>query len=445
MIVKGFRAKLVFGYLDFDINFNQDVSFLVGGNGSGKTTALKLMNALINPNFKDLLQIPFSSCSLEVAIDGKSIIISANSIDDNIELTVSGTEEILTLPSYSNSEFEYYPHRGDKIEEIIDDIKHKNSEHPVVKAIEKIESPIFLGLDRRREVANSKQDYYHEREIWLHQKRNKFGHTRRFIKGSIGASLMDTEMLIQNSYRRIRELENRQSHKLRNKILLSSFQFSSLDKSDLAADIDKLKEREGLLERKKEINDAISNIVGKDSSLSDEVDKFFLGMTQLFEVMEQNKEGFAIEWLLNKAQIERMASIVDIIDEHKSKTDKLYKPINDFLGMVNEFYHDSSKQLKVDAVGQLVVERPDGNECTIEGLSSGERQLLVIFAHAFFNRNSSKMNIFIIDEPELSLHLGWQEMFAEKIFSVSPNSQFILATHSPEIVAGNKNKAIKCR
>ena len=89
----------------------------------------------------------------------------------------------------------------------------------------------------------------------------------------------------------------------------------------------------------------------------------------------------------------------------------------------------------------MVVRRPDGNECTIEGLSSGERQLLVIFAHSFFNQN----NIFIIDEPELSLHLGWQEKLAEAMFSANPYSQFILATHSPEIIAGNKNKAVGCR
>ena len=130
-----------------------------------------------------------------------------------------------------------------------------------------------------------------------------------------------------------------------------------------------------------------------------------------------------------------MYRIVDIIDEHKSRNDGYYQPIDDFLGTVNIFYEDSNKKLEIDTVGQLIVRRPDGNECTIEGLSSGERQLLVIFAHSFFNQN----NVFIIDEPELSLHLGWQEKLADTIFSANPSSQFILATHSPEIIAGNKN------
>lgn len=446
MIVKGFNAKSVFGYLDFEIKFNKDVSFLVGGNGSGKTTALKLMNALINPNFKELLQIPFESCSLEISSEKKDILISASTKDEKIYFSVSGIEETLELPRINSSDLDYLPHREDKLEEMIDDLKRKNADHPAIKAVNRITSPIFLGLDRRRDMSDMKQDYFHEREMWLHQRRAKgLVGSRRFIKGSIGASLMDTEMLVQNSYRRIRELENRQSHKLRDKILLSSFQFSKYEKDDLTLGINKWKEKEGLLARKKEINDAILNIVGKDSSLSNEVDKFFDEMTRLFEVMDQSKDGLVIEWLLNKAQIERMASIVDIIDDHKSKVDKYYKPINDFLDTVNDFYSDSHKKIEIDAVGQLVVKRPDGNECTIEGLSSGERQLLVIFAHTFFNHQSGNRSVFIIDEPELSLHLGWQEKFSETIFSVSPDSQFILATHSPEIVAGNKNKAVKCK
>ena len=40
MKLKTFKAKNVFGYLDFNINFNEDLTLLYGINGSGKTTAL---------------------------------------------------------------------------------------------------------------------------------------------------------------------------------------------------------------------------------------------------------------------------------------------------------------------------------------------------------------------------------------------------------------------
>lgn len=447
MIVKKFTAKRVFGYLDFNIIFNEDTSFLVGGNGSGKTTALKLMNALINPNFKELLQIPFDSVSLEVEDDEKSIVVSAKSREDTIVLRISSLDNEITLPSYSNAEFDFYSRRENKLEELLEDINREHANHPIIKAISEIESPIFLGLDRRREDSTVlRDDYYYERNVWLHEKNKRVSRAKRLIKGSIGASLMETEMLVQNAYKRMRELEGKHSSKLRDSILLSLFQYTNFDSADLKPNLNTWKEKSGLLERQKEIKDALSNISIKDSRLSDEVDNFFTEITSLFEQLQQSNDGgVSIEWLMNKAQIERMSHIVEIIDDHKSKVDKLFKPINDFLNTVNKFYTDSDKKLEVDTVGQLLVSRPDSSKCTIEGLSSGERQLLVIFAHSFFNRYKTKKAVFIIDEPELSLHLGWQEKFAETIFSINPNSQYILATHSPEIIGENKHKAVRCR
>src|SRR5690606_27250277 len=112
-----------------------------------------------------------------------------------------------------------------------------------------------------------------------------------------------------------------------------------------------------------------------DTNVSNEVENFFNKLNTLFESFQKNKEGIAVEWLLNKTQVDRMSKIVEIIDYHKSKIDKLFRSINDFLNTVNSFYKDSSKKLEIDAVGQLVVHRPNGSICTIEGLSSGERQL----------------------------------------------------------------------
>lgn len=446
MIVKKFMAKEVFGYLDFDVRFNDDVSFLVGGNGSGKTTALKLMNALITPNFKELLKIPFDSVSVDFLVDDEIMQVVAKAKDGGVSLVISSMSDELILPSYSNDEIVYYSNKSDKIDEIIERVNREYADHPIVKEISKIDSPVFLGLDRRREERiGFNEDYYFERELWLREKNKRSIRAKRLIRGSMGISLMETEMLVQNSYRRMREIEGKYSSKLRDSILLSAFQYTNWDSADLSLEKIDWKERSGLLERKKEIRDALTNIGLNDSTLSDEVDSFFDKLTDLFESLQESKDGISIEWLLNKAQVERMSKIVEIIDEHKSKTDRLFKPINNFLAIVNNFYQDSNKTLEVDTVGQLLVGRPNGSKCTIEGLSSGERQLLVIFAHSFFNRRSGKKNVFIIDEPELSLHLGWQEKFSETMFSINPNSQYILATHSPEIVGSQKNKTVKCR
>ena len=439
MIIKGFEATGVFGYLDFRIGFNEDKNFLVGGNGSGKTTALKLINALITPSFRELLTTPFKECSLSLEVHGEDVYIYAFERDEHIYLNISNCESEVVLPS--NSAIDLFSRREDRFEELLEDLTREYASNSVIKAISNISSPVFLGLDRRTESSDSNQNYFLEREMWLSSNRKELKRARRLIKGSIGASLMEIEMLVKNTYKNIRDSEIEQSQKLRNQILVSSFKYQKFKRESFVFEHPDPNERNKLFKRKNEIKNALFNIIDFDSSVNEEVETFFRNLNELFDGISSAKSDVNIELLLNKAQIERMYKIVDIIDDHKSKNDEYYKPINDFLGTVNRFYEDSGKHLEIDTVGQLVVIRPDGNECTIEGLSSGERQLLVIFAHSFFNQN----NIFIIDEPELSLHLGWQEKLAEAMFSANPYSQFILATHSPEIIAGNKNKAVGCR
>lgn len=87
MILKKLTASKVFGYLNFNFQVNPDLSFLVGGNGSGKITTLKLINALLVANFKELISIPFEEVSLEIEHKGENIVNSAHAYDD--EKTVS--------------------------------------------------------------------------------------------------------------------------------------------------------------------------------------------------------------------------------------------------------------------------------------------------------------------------------------------------------------------
>lgn len=148
---------------------------------------------------------------------------------------------------------------------------------------------------------------------------------------------------------------------------------------------------------------------------------------------------------MNKVQIDRISSLVYVIDEYNEKIGKMYAPISKFLSTVNEFYKDSRKKIEINAVGQLVIIRPDNKKSSIDILSSGERQLLVIIANVMLNRYANTSGVIVIDEPEISLHLKWQELFSETILSVSPNTQFILATHSPDIVGELTDKCKSIR
>jgi len=93
------------------------------------------------------------------------------------------------------------------------------------------------------------------------------------------------------------------------------------------------------------------------------------------------------------------------------------------------------KRVSVSNRGQLtvVLEGYEGAR-PISALSSGERQLLVMLAHLSLNSSLAGSGVFIVDEPELSLHIDWQEKFVDAIREANPNVQLILATHSPAII-----------
>jgi hypothetical protein len=64
-------------------------------------------------------------------------------------------------------------------------------------------------------------------------------------------------------------------------------------------------------------------------------------------------------------------------------------------------------------------------------LSSGEKQVVALFAHIYLSEQSSLF--IIIDEPELSLSVKWQSTFLPDILESKKCSGLIAVTHSPFI------------
>jgi len=129
-----------------------------------------------------------------------SVLSKIDYKDDEVFLGINSCEVLVELPASSNAEIEIFSRREDKFEELLEGLTHKYAFHPAIEAISKINSPVFLGLDRRTDFSSSNNDYFLEREIWLSNKRQDITRTRRLIKGSIGASLMEIEMLVKNTY-----------------------------------------------------------------------------------------------------------------------------------------------------------------------------------------------------------------------------------------------------
>lgn len=70
-------------------------------------------------------------------------------------------------------------------------------------------------------------------------------------------------------------------------------------------------------------------------------------------------------------------------------------------------------------------------------LSSGEKNELILFYELIFKSKPGDM--ILIDEPELSLHISWQNKFINDLKDVTSMNKvsIVIATHSPDIIDEN--------
>ncbi len=125
---------------------------------------------------------------------------------------------------------------------------------------------------------------------------------------------------------------------------------------------------------------------------------------------------------------------VALIQEVTNKTEETLRPQREFQSVVQSMYSGNKHLLLGDSPGPrsnaLQVE-VDGNVIPLESLSSGEKQLLRLMLETL----ASGENTVMIDEPELSMHVDWQQRLVQSMRLVNRDCQLLLATHSPEIMA----------
>lgn len=120
------------------------------------------------------------------------------------------------------------------------------------------------------------------------------------------------------------------------------------------------------------------------------------------------------------------------------------------LGMLNRIAHGSGRfeHLSVAQVPTLIAYldanidiklkiKSEGNlDTDFEGLSTGEQNRLLMFAKIM--SVMQERTVFLIDEPELSLHLHWQMEFHQtlmKVLSGLDRFHVVIATHSPIMIS----------
>lgn len=139
---------------------------------------------------------------------------------------------------------------------------------------------------------------------------------------------------------------------------------------------------------------------------------------------------------------------------YPEQSELIKKRIECFFRLVNSLFEETGKEIMIDPASNNLVFAINGTEkfltangkplmannkflvtpkktIQLDQLSSGEKQMLLILTTVFLQEE--KPNVLLMDEPEISLHISWQDRLVGLIRELNPNCQLILTTHSPNI------------
>lgn len=136
------KATGVHEYLNFNVKFNPDVNFIAGLNGSGKTTALNLISALLTPTLEELSKIDFEYVELEVKRYDGSVVRFESTQNKSGVLTIKVIDE-------SSKTYNLSFNRNIFMGSVPSFLKEKYSNSELVRFVCDLPSPMYLSLGRR--------------------------------------------------------------------------------------------------------------------------------------------------------------------------------------------------------------------------------------------------------------------------------------------------------
>lgn len=444
MKLKHFIGKGVRGYIDYDIHFRDSVTFLIGINGTGKTTALKLLSALLEPSYKILCSIDFQELVLICEIEDKrNIRLLCKKDKGQMSLRYEEPDSPILEESFCISQL-LQP--MDEQSELARDEFLRNrmtfDNSQVAGKIKSIQAPLFLGINRRviemNGVENSVGELPSMRDLQMRRR-------RRMMDDAVDRALYDIQNIVFDYVRHNAKRQAFYADNFRKKVVHDSFKF--YDSFPLLLKNDNDNQLKILEKKHNSIKVAIQEL-GLDD-LIDEVDNLFEQMEILIKDLskqsakkEKNSDYYntLTKWMVNSTQLEKIDAITQYGNEYLDNLNKLREPINRLQGGVNVFFKEGGKELIIDGQGEIKVKISPKRVNSIYELSSGEKQLVIMLAHLALNKGNRQHSVFFIDEPELSLHISWQELFVDALLSASPQTQFIIATHAPAILARPERK-----
>lgn len=217
----------------------------------------------------------------------------------------------------------------------------------------------------------------------------------------------------------------------------------------------------------KELSERIKDILGEAARLGQEVDRTFpvrlIAYMHQVEALVLNEESIQLELqqleerrselekiglLAAGAPIQNISNLKEL-DSHISKVltlyiqdskkkltvfDKIAPRMQAMQTIINKRF--AYKTMKLTQEAGFIFEIHNKQYLTADKLSSGEQNELILIFELLFKTQVNEL--ILIDEPEISLHIAWQQSFLEdmEIIAALTGVKLMIATHSPDIING---------
>lgn len=399
--------------------FNEDVNIIIGRNGTGKTTFMNILHSVLAVDIDGISAIDFDSVAITLIKDGKKKTVKIEKIDkDNlpflmVEYRISNKKySVRIFPTADQRMTTHY--RRKSIEE----------SEEVREALSKLVALSSLSVYRLR----SGQDYeVHDR------------HGRRAVSPvdfRLSELLQGLTHYQLDLSQRARSIATQLQRDVLTSILYSKDESTQ---KGIPLDFDKKVERDNLVSAYGQLNVIDSSVRKKIKIHVDAIDNTVNKVIAYRDSDKNSPKEEAVKLDIDFQSLEALQQTRKIIKmslDAEKETSIVFSQITLFTDILSEFIIDKEFSF---FHGDLLIKAHD-EDIHYDGLSSGEKQLLIIFIETLLQKQ--ERYIFLTDEPELSLHIAWQRKIIPAIKKLNPNAQVIAATHSPEVASKYRSSII---
>ncbi|GHT94637.1 ATP-binding protein [Spirochaetia bacterium] len=429
MKLKKFRVEKLFNTFDHEIEINSlGITIVIGENGIGKTVVLEMLEAIFNKHFNYLYQVIFNKIFLEFDDGDIWLIEKSEEKKKNIPIVTlqhisSKTNKTskITLFKFDKNDFSIsgfvaqHPYLRRMGLNVWQDIRTGDTltrEDMLERYNDELMAGLFLNEPSElppqimEKIQHNNVSLIKTQRLLYIDERNR---SRTAPVKTVAKYSEDLKVLIKSSLAQSTDLSSKLDRTYPNRMIEKINRSEESKTDDITSELKRLEE-------KRELLDKVGLI---------EIDK----ESKLQEIEENQKENETLKYVL-QLYIEDSFEKLKIFDEPSQK-------IKMFLDIINKrFKH---KKMFIDKEKGFLFKSTIllENEIPVDKLSSGEQNELVLFYELLFKSN--KDSLILIDEPEISLHISWQNTFIHDLKEIAKLNDltFLIATHSPDIISNN--------